>query len=68
VGFDDEAACGGFELHAEDFGSFVMPEGESEQEADDELSHVLQSSVFNGILFFCWPGEGFRRKYLKIND
>jgi hypothetical protein len=24
----------------------VMPEGESEQEADDELSHVLQSSPF----------------------
>jgi hypothetical protein len=45
MGFDDEAACSGFELHAEDFGGLVVPDWQSEQEADEELSHVLQSSL-----------------------
>jgi hypothetical protein len=45
VGFDDEAACGGFELHAEDLRSLVAPEGQRKQEANDKLDHVIQSSL-----------------------
>jgi hypothetical protein len=42
MGFDEEAACGGFEFHAEDFGSLVMPEGQSKEEAE-QISHAIQS-------------------------
>jgi hypothetical protein len=45
MGFDDEAACGGFELHPEGVGSLLMPERQSEQAANDKLNHVLQSSL-----------------------
>jgi hypothetical protein len=43
MGFDEEAACGGFEFHAEDFGRLVVPEGQDKKEAE-QVSHVVQST------------------------
>jgi hypothetical protein len=52
MSFDEEAACGGFEFHAEDVGSLVVAEGQKEQEAE-QVSHAIQSTfgVFRAVRF-----------------
>jgi len=41
--FDKEAACCGFEFHAEDLGRPVVTEGQNKQEAE-QVSHAIQST------------------------